>query len=72
MTGTHDATRPGLTVAKVLAPCPPEDHQALLVYLERNAKISRDTQVLEAIRDYRLMQARKPHLRVISSEPSID
>ena len=69
MSERHEAKprvdRPGRSVETCLAGLPKGDRLPFLAYLEQSARLRHDAEILEAIKDYRLMVDGRPHLRVV-------
>ena len=57
--------RPGRLVQGILQGMPETDRLPFLAYVVQAAGRAHDTEILEAVRDYRMMQEGKPFLRIV-------
>ena len=57
--------RPGRIVQRVLQGMPETDRLPFLAYLAQKARQAHDTEILEAVQDYRMMREGKPFLRLV-------
>jgi hypothetical protein len=59
------ADRPGQLVQRHLQTMPETDRLPFLAYMLEAAACANDTEILEAVRGYRLMVEGKPYLRIV-------
>ena len=59
------ADRPGRSIQKCLQTMPEKDRLPFLAYLVQAAGRSHDAEILEAVRDYRLLVEGKAYLRIV-------
>ena len=59
------AVRPGRSIQRVLQTMPEKDRLPFLAYLVQAAGRSQDDEILEAVRDYRLLVEGKAYLRIV-------